>query len=63
MTDPGDLDALIAAVPWLLGIDIRPEWRDAVRQHLSVSIDHARNVSELPLPLPDEAEPAPVFKA
>ncbi|HEY1797540.1 MAG TPA: DUF4089 domain-containing protein [Stellaceae bacterium] len=61
MTDPGDLDALIAAVPWLLRIDIRPEWHAAVRQHLAISLDHAGNVAELPLP--DEAEPAPVFKA
>jgi len=61
MTDPGDLDALIAAVPWLFGIKIRPEWRAAVRSHLEISLDHARNVTEFPLP--DEAEPAPVFKA
>jgi hypothetical protein len=61
MTDPGDLDALIAAVPWLLGIDIRPEWYAAVRLHLGISLDHAQSVAELPLP--DEAEPAPVFKA
>jgi hypothetical protein len=61
MIDPGDLDALIEAVPWLLGIKIRQEWHAAIRQHLSISLDHARNVSEFPLP--DEAEPAPVFKA
>jgi hypothetical protein len=61
MTDPGDLDALIEAVRWLLGIEIRPEWHGAIRQHLSISLDHARNVAEFPLP--DEAEPAPVFEA
>jgi hypothetical protein len=61
MTDPGDLGALIDASAWLLGLDIRPEWREAVRLHLSISLDHARNVAEFPLP--DETEPAPVFKA
>jgi hypothetical protein len=61
MTDPGDLDALIAAVPWLLGIEIRPEWHAAVRQHLGISLEHARTVAEFPLP--DEADPAPVFEA
>jgi hypothetical protein len=61
MIDPGDLDALIAAIPWLFGIDIRPEWHAAVRLHLGISLDHARNVTEFPLP--DEAEPAPVFEA
>jgi hypothetical protein len=61
MTDPGDLEALIAAVPWLLGIGIRPEWQAAVWQHLAISLDHTSNVTEFPLP--DEAEPAPVFKA
>jgi len=61
MTDPGDFEALLAAVPWLLGIRVRPEWRDAIRLHLGISLEHARNVGEFPLP--DEAEPAPVFEA
>ncbi len=61
MTDPSDLDALIAAVPWLFGIAIRPEWRDPIRLHLSISLDHARNVADYPLP--DDADPAPVFTA
>lgn len=61
MTDPSDLDAMIEAVGWLFGITVRPDWHAAVRQHLAVSIDHARNVTEFPLP--DEAEPAPVFTA
>jgi hypothetical protein len=61
MTDPADLDALIEAVRWLFGLEIRPEWHGAIRQHLRVSLDHAQNVSDFPLP--DEPEPAPVFKA
>ena len=61
MTDPADLDAYIDAGTALLGISVRPEWRDAVRQHLAISFDLGRVVLEFPLP--DEADPAPVFAA
>jgi hypothetical protein len=61
MSNTTDLDAYIAAGTALLGIPIRPEWRDAIRQHLAFSLDRARLV--LDFPLPDEAEPAPVFSA
>ncbi|HEY3848489.1 MAG TPA: DUF4089 domain-containing protein [Acetobacteraceae bacterium] len=61
MNDTTDLDAYIAAGTALLGIPVRPEWREAIRQHLTVSFDLARAV--LDFPLPDEADPAPVFFA
>ncbi|MGA3398909.1 MAG: DUF4089 domain-containing protein [Acetobacteraceae bacterium] len=61
MNDPMDLDAYIAAGTVLLGIPVRPEWRDAIRQQLGVSFDLARLV--LDFPLPDETDPAPVFSA
>ena len=61
MSETDDLDVLIAAGARLLGIPVRPEWREAIRQHLAVSLAHARTVAEFPLP--DEAEPAPVFRA
>ena len=61
MNDPTDLNAYIDAGTALLGIPVRPEWRDGIRQHLGVSFDLARLVLEFPLP--DEAEPAPVFPA
>jgi len=61
MSDTDDLDAFIDAGARLLGIATRPEWRDAIRLHLAVSLAHARIVGEFPLA--DEAEPAPVFKA
>jgi hypothetical protein len=61
MNDPAALDAYIDAGTALLGIPVRPEWRDAIRQHLAVSFDLAGAV--LDFPLPDEAEPAPVFAA
>jgi Protein of unknown function (DUF4089) len=59
MTNTTDLYAYIDAGTALLGIPVRPEWRDAIRQHLAVSFDLAGAVVEFPLP--DEADPAPVF--
>jgi hypothetical protein len=56
-----DLDVFIASGARLLGLTIRPEWRNAIRLHLSVSLEHARTVGDFPLP--DESDPAPVFSA
>jgi len=61
MNDTTALDAYIDAGTALLGIPVRPEWRDAIRHHVRVSFDLARTV--LDFPLPDEADPAPVFSA
>jgi hypothetical protein len=61
MNDTTELDAYIAAGTALLGIPVRPEWHDAIRQHLGVSFEFARAV--LDFSLPDEADPAPVFSA
>jgi hypothetical protein len=61
MSDATELDAYIDAGTALLGIPVRPEWRPTIRQHLAVSLDIARLV--LDFPLPDEADPAPVFSA
>lgn len=58
--DDADLDHLIAAAG-LLGLDIRPEWRDGVRANLRTTLAMGRQVATFPLP--DEAEPAPVFVA
>ena len=56
-----DLDTWLDANAALLGIQIAPEWRDAVRQHLRITRDIAQLVLEFPLP--DEADPAPIFRA
>jgi hypothetical protein len=61
MSETDDFDAFIASGTRLLGVTIRNEWREAIRLHLSISLDHARNVAEFPLP--DESDPAPVFSA
>ncbi|HUN42980.1 MAG TPA: DUF4089 domain-containing protein [Acetobacteraceae bacterium] len=58
---PEDLDVFIAAGTAMLGIPTRPEWQDAIRLHLGLSFEFGRLL--LDFPLPDEAEPAPVFRA
>jgi hypothetical protein len=61
MSDADELDAWLDATAALLGIPVAPAWRDAVRLHLGITRDMARRVMEFPLP--DEADPAPVFRA
>lgn len=55
------LDALIDAGTSVLGIEMKPEWRQAVRMHLAISLGHAAAVLEVPLS--DHLDPAPVFRA
>jgi hypothetical protein len=56
-----DIDVFIEAGCRLLGIPLRDEWRETIRLHLALSLDHARHVDAFDLP--DEADPAPVFTA
>lgn len=58
---PVDHRAIIDAVAPLLGLAIEPEWRDAVIANLAATARAAELV--LALPLDDEVEPAPVFRA
>ena len=60
MTDP-EFDALIDAGSAVLGIPIQPAWRAAIRLHLGITFGHADTV--MAFELPDEADPAPVFRA
>jgi hypothetical protein len=60
MTD-ADLEAFMDASAALLGLEIEPAWRDAVRANLAMTFRLGRLVGEFELP--DEAEPAPVFTA
>jgi hypothetical protein len=55
------LDAFIAAAAAALGIPLEEAWRPAIKANLDVTLKHAASVAEFALP--DEAEPAPVFKA
>ncbi|HYZ21894.1 MAG TPA: DUF4089 domain-containing protein [Rhodopila sp.] len=59
--DETQLDALIDAGTAVLGIEMQPEWRDAVRMHLAISLGHAQAV--LDEPVDDRLDPAPVFRA
>jgi len=62
MTDtPEEIDAFIDASARMLELPIDPSWKQAVGANLSVIFVHARRMAEFPLP--DEAEPAPVFRA
>lgn len=58
---PPDLDAYLDAAAGLLGLTIDPAWREPVLANLRVLKAAAALVEEFPLP--DEAEPAPVFGA
>jgi hypothetical protein len=59
MADP--LDDFIDSAAKALSLPLEPAWKPAVRANLDVSLKLGNLVSEFPLP--DDAEPAPVFKA
>jgi hypothetical protein len=59
MSDP--LDDLIDAAARALDLPIDPKWKPAVKLNLAVTLRLGQQVTEFPLP--DEAEPAPVFAA
>ena len=59
--DEAALDALIDAGAALLGIEMKPEWRQAVRMHLAISLGAARRCSTADMD--DHLDPAPVFRA
>ena len=55
------LDDLVAAAARALNLAVAPEWRGAVKANLAVTFALAELFMDFPLP--DEAEPAPVFSA
>jgi hypothetical protein len=59
--DEAALDAMIDAGTAMLGIEMKPQWRQAVRMHLEISLGQAATLLEMPLP--DHLDPAPVFRA
>jgi hypothetical protein len=56
-----DLDELIAASARALALPVDPAWHAAIRANLEVTLRLAALVADQPLP--DEAEPAAVFRA
>lgn len=61
MSDTTTLDDIIEASAAALAIPIDPAWLPAIRMNLEVAIRLAQAFDKFPLP--DEAEPAPVFEA
>jgi hypothetical protein len=55
------LDQFIAAAAHVLALPVDPAWKGAVKANLEVTLRLA--VSFADFPLPDDAEPAPVFTA
>ena len=55
------LDRIIEASVKALNLPLEEAWRPAVRTNLRVTLQLAALVEDFPLP--DEAEPAPVFRA
>jgi hypothetical protein len=55
------LDNWITAAAQGLGLKLEKPWMAAVRANLQVTLDQAFLVAEFPLP--DDAEPAPIFRA
>ena len=58
---PDPLDAYIEAAAAALGIPVEPEWKLEIRANLAVTFKLAAMVGEKELP--DDAEPAQIFKA
>jgi hypothetical protein len=61
MPDDAMIEATVEAAAPLLGIEIDPDWKQAVAANLKATSDAARLV--LDFPLDDELEPAAVFRA
>jgi hypothetical protein len=63
MGEPDDeaLTEFMRAGAKLLGLPLDAAWEASIRGHLRVTLRHAALVDAFELP--DEAEPAPVFKA
>ncbi|MBV9626637.1 MAG: DUF4089 domain-containing protein [Xanthobacteraceae bacterium] len=55
------LDDFIDAAARALDLPIGETWRPAIAANLRVTLEHAAAVEAFPLP--DDAEPGPVFKA
>jgi hypothetical protein len=58
-SDP--LDDFVQSAARLLALPIEPQWRAAIKASLAVNLRLAELVAEFALP--DEAEPAPIFRA
>jgi Protein of unknown function (DUF4089) len=55
------LDSFVDAAARALDLEIEPAWKSAVKTNLEVTLALAALFADFPLP--DDAEPAPVFSA
>ena len=55
------LDSFVDAAAHALDLKIEPAWKDAIKINLEVTLALAALCADFPLP--DDAEPAPVFHA
>jgi Protein of unknown function (DUF4089) len=55
------LDSFVDAAARALDLAVEPAWKGAVKTNLEVTFGLARTFADFPLP--DDAEPAPVFVA
>jgi hypothetical protein len=55
------LDSFVDAAAHALDLKIEPAWKDAIKINLEVTLALAALFADFPLP--DDAEPAPVFSA
>jgi hypothetical protein len=58
---PELLDQFIEATAHALALPVEPAWKGAVKANLEVTLRLAASFADFPLP--DDAEPAPVFTA
>ena len=58
---PNVIETLVAASAQALALPIDPTWRAGVQRNLQLILTHAKIVEQFSLP--DEIEPAPVFRA
>jgi hypothetical protein len=58
---PDPLDDFIVTAARALSLPLKEEWKPNVKINLEVTLKHAARVAEFELP--DDAEPAPIFKA
>jgi 1-carboxybiuret hydrolase subunit AtzG-like protein len=57
----GSLDRFVDAAAQALALPVEPAWKPAIKFNLDVTLRMAASFAEFPLP--DDAEPAPVFVA
>ena len=55
------LDGFIAAAARVLALPVEPQWLPDIKANLAVTLRAAALVADLALP--DESEPAPIFRA